>query len=204
MRTVLYSSRTLSGEVAFQGVCRLVTHEDADGEETQGTGFIGDYDSKKDLFTAIRTESGIPQIFFRREPGLDLWILGARQIDEEWERPFIRTALAHFWPALEAGKLRFVIGDRVIDQTNLGQWMRSERTEPDVAQAYQFYRSTVERDAKRFEKKLPHAGKCRLDLLVGPSDLPRRICLVRATGMVIDSYKPRLLDAIAVRCIYQH
>jgi hypothetical protein len=192
VRTVVYATRTVAGEIALQGVCRLVSHEDEEGQVTQGTGFIGDYDSGKGVFTAIRDEGLIPQVFRRDEPGLDLWILGFRQIEDDWERPFIRSALAHFWPALEAGKLRFVIGDRVIDQTNLGRWMRSELSEPDVAEAYQFYRSTVDRNAKRFEKKLPHAGQCRLHLLVGPTDLPRRVCLVRATGMVIDSYKPRV------------
>jgi hypothetical protein len=192
VRTVLYSTRTLAGEVALQGVCRLVTHENPHGEETQGTGFIGDYVPEKDSFIAIRDESRIPPIFRREEAGLDVWILGARQIEDEWERPFTRSALAHFWPALETGKLRFVIGENIIDQMNLGRWMRSERSQPEVAEAYEFFRSTVERDAKRFQKRLPHSGRCRLHLLAGPAELPRRVCLVRATGMVIDTYKPRV------------
>jgi hypothetical protein len=192
VRTVLYSTRTLAGKVAFQGVCRLVTHEDSDGEKTQGTGFIGDYVADDDEYVAIRKESQIPTVFRRNKPGLDVWIIGARQRDDEWERPFIRSVLAHFWPALEAGKLRFLIGDRAIDQTNLGRFMRAERSDPQVAEAYQFFRSTVDREAKRFEKRLPNVGRCRLHLLVGPSDLPRSVCLVRATGVVIDRYKPRI------------
>ena len=192
VRTVLYSTRTKSGKVAFQGVCRLVTHEDGDGEETQGTGFIGDYVRKEDSYVAIRKESRIPRLFRRDKPGLDLWILGARHTKDDWERPFIRSALVHFWPALAAGKLRFVIGDHAIDKTNLGRWMRSERSNPEVAEAYQFFRSTVDREAKHFQTRLPHAGHCSLRLLLGPSDLPRCVCLVRATGMVIDSYKPRI------------
>jgi hypothetical protein len=39
VRTVLYLTRTVSGEVAFQGVCRLVTHQNSDGEPSSTTGY---------------------------------------------------------------------------------------------------------------------------------------------------------------------
>src|SRR6266498_3505121 len=53
-RTVLYSTRTRDGHTAFQGVCRLVTHKDGNGELTQGTGFIGDFDAGQKLSRAVR------------------------------------------------------------------------------------------------------------------------------------------------------
>jgi hypothetical protein len=59
-RSVLYSTKTLQGDVAMQGVCRLVTHLDSEGKLTQGTGFIGEYDASGPDFLAVRDPSKIP------------------------------------------------------------------------------------------------------------------------------------------------
>lgn len=192
-RTVLYSTKTLAGDVAFQGVSRLVTHRDVEtGKETQGTGFIGKFDQSGPRFLAIRHKDEIPEQFLRTEPGLDVWVLGCRVFKENWELPFIRSALANFWPAVIDKKVRLVIGSKTIDHENLAEWMRRERNDDLVSDAYPYYRAVEEKDAKVFHERLPHAGACRLHLLAGKKDLPRRVCLVRKTGMVITEYQPRV------------
>lgn len=191
-RTVLYSTRTKDEKVALQGVCRLVTHKGDDGELTQGTGFIGTFDPRKTAYRAIRDPKLIPKSFLKQEPGLDVWILGSRCIEESWSQPFIRSALANFWPAIAEGKISFVIGGEIIDQSSLGNWMERERHDEEVAEARPFYLSLVNQHAKSFSKNLPTAGHCRLHLLLAKADLPKKICMVRRTGMVIEEYSPRV------------
>lgn len=191
-RTVLYSTRTLDGKMAFQGVCRLVTHEGKDGQKTQGTGFIGEFDADEIVCRALRTDETIPDRFRRTEPGLDVWILGSRQLEDDWPRPFLRSALANFWPAIADRKIIFEIGDETIEEPRLGAAMRSERFDEKVAEALPFYRALVDQHAKTFKRTLPHARECRLHLLLSGRDLPKKICMVRRTGMVIDTYQPRV------------
>lgn len=191
-RTVLYSTKTLAGEAALQGVCRLVTHEDEGGELTQGTGFIGAVDAENQVYRALRDEAAIPRQFRRTDAGLDVWILGSRHLESDWAQPFIRSALASFWPAIWADKITFVIGDQQIDTASLGPAMRAERFDKHVAEAWPFYQSLVDQHASTIKRSLPNAGECRLHLLLARRDLPKRICMVRRTGMVIQTYAPRV------------
>lgn len=191
-RTVIYSTRTTKGDVAVQGVCRLVTHEGTDGELTQGTGFIGQFDPKEQAYRALRKTAQIPEQFLREEPGLDVWILGSRHLQEGWAQPFIRSALANFWPAINGGKIVFTIGKDRIDKSNLGRWMERERHDAEVAAARPYYMSVVSQHAKAFNAALPTAGQSSLHLLLAMDDLPKKVCLVRRTGMVIDFYSPRV------------
>ena len=192
LRTVLYSTRTEGDNVAFQGVCRLVTHENDEGKRTQGTGFIGNYDEYEPSFLALRDPESIPKAFRRESQGLSMWILGSRNFETKWEKPYIRSALADFWPAIYDGKLIFQIGEEVIDRKNLGKHMEKEKSHKEVSAAYPYYQSLVDQNAKRFYAKLPTAGACRLHLLLARRDLPKKICMVRRTGMVIEYYPPKI------------
>jgi len=194
LRTVLYSTQSDDGGHAFQGVVRLVSHEGEDGKETQGTGFIGDYDAGRMLHKAIRSAERIPSHFLRNEPGLDLWILGYKNLQKDWQKPFVWSALANFWPGIWDGKIVFKIGDLEIKRSNLAALMEAERgASPLVQEAYPYFQSLVDPAAVLIPKAdVPTAGQCRLRLLVGKQSLPKKICLVRKTGMVIDFYTPRV------------
>lgn len=191
-RTVLYSTRTRDGYTAFQGVCRLVTHKDGNGELTQGTGFIGDFDAGQKVSRALRSLEVIPECFRRTEPGLDVWILGSRHSEDAWAEPFIRSALANFWPAIADNKITFEVGGEIIDATTLGKGMRTHRLDDQVADELPFYRALVDQHAKHFTRKLPLASECRLHVLTVGRDLPKKIRMVRRTGMVIDMYRPHV------------
>src|SRR5581483_4126757 len=100
------------------------------------TGFIGGYDSAGPFFRAIREESEIPQRFRRPKQGLDVWVLGCRMTDDDWETPFIRSALVNFWPAIHDNLLEFRIGERSINAENLGALMAAERGQREVELEY--------------------------------------------------------------------
>lgn len=190
LRTVLYSSRTLNDEVAFQGICRLATHQ-GEKDLTQGTGFIGNYDAAARIFRAIRDPDEIPERFRRNEAGLDVWVVGFRNITEAWEVPFVAAALRNFWPAIHFQHLTMRIGGYEIDHHTLPDLMNSLRGEEAVAEAFPFYQSVIMPGVHTVEDDLQIVGKCRLHVYIGGRDLPRKVCMTRKTGMVIYHFPPR-------------
>ena len=70
-RTVIYSTLTHEREYAFQGVCRLASHRDSDGNLTRSHGFIGE-----EGFKAVREKSMFPEFLKRSEVGTDIIVVG--------------------------------------------------------------------------------------------------------------------------------
>jgi hypothetical protein len=159
---------------------------------TQGTGFIGNIDAEQKLSRALRNADSIPECFRRAEPGLDVWILGSRHSEHNWFEPFMRSALANFWPAIADGKITFEIGGETINSATLGKEMRTHRFDEQVDDEMPYYRALVDQHSKTFTRTLPNARECRLHLLTVGRDLPKRIRMVRRTGMVIDMYRPHV------------
>jgi hypothetical protein len=190
LRTVLYSTQTLDGKVAFQGISRLATHLAGD-ERTQGTGFIGGYDVNSKIFTAIRELNDIPEWFRRESPGLDVWVVGVQLELGNWENPFVAAALGNFWPAIQFGRIVLRIGNVEINRTTLPALMSQFRHQDSVKEALPYYEAVTVSGGHLVEEDLPLVGKCRLFVRLGGRDLPRRICLTRKTGMVIRNYPPR-------------
>ena len=188
LRTVLYSTKTDSGDVALQGICRLATHQ-GDTDKTQGTGFIGNYDRRSRTFTAIRNEDDIPSLFRRSEPGLDVWIVGFH-FTEDWENEFVAAALRNFWPAIHFGRLSLKIGRFTIDGTTLPTLMHELRNTDAVREALPYFEAATAPGMHSVDEHVATAGRCRLFLSIGDRELPRRICMTRKTGMVIYYYPP--------------
>jgi hypothetical protein len=190
-RTVFYGTRTEAGDVALQGVTRLVTHKNPEGKLTQGVGYCGDFDSSGGegggpVFRAIRDEAEIPEKFRRAKPGTDIWVIGYRS-GPEWKEGLIRSILSNFWPAIHFGRIEFKVGDVLIDKESLPELIQ-RRSHEDEFEAHHFYKALINRPAT---KTLPQVGSCELYLTTTDAGLPRRICMVRNNGMRIYDYAPR-------------
>jgi hypothetical protein len=190
-RTVFYGTRTEAGDVALQGVTRLVTHKNPEGKLTQGVGYCGDFDPDGGegggpVFRAIRDEERIPEGFRRSEPGTDIWVMGYRS-GPEWQEELIRSMLSNFWPAIHFGKIEFRVGEVIINKDTLSELIQSRSSEDDF-EAHHFYKALINEPVK---KMLTHVGSCELYLTATNADLPRRICMVRYNGMRIYEYVPR-------------
>jgi uncharacterized membrane protein YgcG len=191
-RTVFYGTRTEAGDVALQGVSRLVTHLDKTGKRTQGVGFIGDYDPSggeggDPLFRAIRDQGRIPQLFRRTDPGTDIWVVGYRS-GNEWSANLIRAILTNFWPAIHHGSIQFRVGIQTITKDNLEHLLKQHIGQEDF-EAHQFYKAIKHQP---ISKKLKYVGDCGLYLAADSSqDLPKQICMVRKAGMRIFDYAPK-------------
>ena len=192
-RTVFYSTKTLKQDMSFQGVCRLVTHENASGNTTQAVGFIGGYrppvEGGDPLFTAIRNADEIPRVFSRSEVGTDVYIPGYFSPDDDWERELVLSVLNNFWPAIHRGSMEFQVGQHEINKDNIGELIEQMRGLPDF-DAPHYYSAVASSKRKESEKVLYSVGKCRLFLSTEGTDLPKKVCLIRRAGMVIDYYGP--------------
>ena len=186
LRTVIYSTR-FDGGCAMQGKSILISHKDADGDLTQGVGFIGNLEKNNCL--AIRDESKIPPYLKRNANGTDILIIGFNEND--WKEKIKLAALEHFWPALELDKVEFEIKDfkqdvYELNKANLDSELLKISEEKMQKKILYFL------DAFRTgEKKLSHiknAGECNLyfKLSDGWEDYSNKVCCFRNNAMVIE------------------
>lgn len=186
-RTVIYSTFTKDNTYGFQGVSHLVSHKSGK-HITQGSGYIGLYDNDKMQFSAIRNKDDIPSAFRRDRCGLDIYILDFL-CDENWQDQLMRSVLENFWPALFLNKIRFKVGDIVVDKSSLNTLMSRFAADADF-DAYYHYQSVNSEERKEFVTTLKHLGDVKLYLVKGWNDsFPKSIARVRTPGMVIDKRK---------------
>lgn len=101
-RSVLVSSRTEDGQVAFQGCSMLCTHY-IGGDKINFSGFFDGGDG-----TPIQEISLIPEKFQRNVSGSDIYILHVdsnNDIMKEYEDSIVRSVLLNFWTAIYKEKL---------------------------------------------------------------------------------------------------
>lgn len=79
VRTVLYSTKTINDEYAFQGKAILTTFKE-DGKNKQNIGLFADKDSEN--FDAVFDVNDIAPVFRRTETGTDIFVLGFVKEDE--------------------------------------------------------------------------------------------------------------------------
>jgi uncharacterized membrane protein YgcG len=179
MRVVLYSTFTKSRESAFQGVARLVSHKLPKGEGiAQHIGYLGADDG-----SSIREKRAIPSHFVRTKTGTDLIILGYNA-EESWAKDLIFSVLENFWPAIHFGDLEVEVAGTRINKGNLDDLLNKYSSEGEFT-AHLYYRAFTEKSAKHFENVLPTLKKVEVRLLAGEQGLPKRVAMVRKTGMVI-------------------
>jgi len=176
LRTVFYSTLTADG-CSFQGVSTLVSHILPDGSTAQPTGFLGSAHG-----ASVRETHLIPPEFRRTECGLDIVAL-EYPAAATWKNDLIHSVLDNFWPAIDFGDLVVTVNDQTIDRSNLPRLLGEFSGQEDFTahvffQAYKF-------PTQRFDEHLPNLKDCSLCFLSGDMELPKRIAMVRKTGMVI-------------------
>jgi hypothetical protein len=177
MRTVLYSTYTNADEHIFQGVAMLASHALSSGAIAQPTGYLGGKHG-----ASIRSKSEIPKTFLRREHGTDIIVLGFPPGDS-WQKDLVYAVLEHFWPAIEWGDLTVSVGNEDITRQRLPKLLQQFSGDEDFTASlyYQAYKNP----AKAFEEKLEELKSVRLYLSSGDAEMPKRVAMVRRTGMVI-------------------
>ena len=177
LRTVLYSAFNEDGNHVFQGVSTLVSHRLPDGCTAQPTGFLGGEDG-----ASIRSTNEIPQKFLRTDHGLDIWALEF-PAPATWQNDLVYSILDNFWPAIDLGDLTVAVGDQTIDRNNLSALLDAFSGQEGFT-AHLFYRA-FKQPTHPFYETLGTLKDVTLYLSAGDPDLPKRIAMVRKTGMII-------------------
>jgi len=177
LRTVLYSTLNTDGDHVFQGVSTLVSHELPDGATAQPTGFLGG-----DHGESIRVSGHVPHEFRRTEHGLDIVTL-EYPAAPSWQNDLIYSVLDNFWPAIDFGDLVVTVGDQTIDRSNLPELLASFSGQEEFT-AHLFYQA-YKYPSQLFQDNLSKLHETSLYLSTGDVDLPKRVAMVRKTGMVI-------------------
>ncbi|HXO27764.1 MAG TPA: hypothetical protein VOA80_10495 [Thermoanaerobaculia bacterium] len=179
LRTVLYSTRTIDGEHAFQGVATLVSHHHPEGGIAQPTGFLGAANGM-----AVRVPTDIPKLFRRSECGLDITVLGFSP-GFRWADDLTYSVLDNFWPAIEFGDIEVRVGDRYISKATLPGLLEEFSGAEDFT-AHLYYRAFKNPTMLPVKEDLPILGECTVYLLAGAAEvMPKKVAMIRKTGMKI-------------------
>lgn len=181
MRTVFYSTYNTDKEHIFQGVAMLVSHNGSDGSVVQPVGYLGAENGH-----SVRKKDLVPKAFLRNEFGTDITVVGF-DARENWRDQLIYSVLDNFWLAIEFGQLEVVVGDEHITKQNLSDLLRKFGSEFDDGEftAHLYYDAYTNPSHPTLNFELPHLKAVNLYLKIGDSDLPKRVVMVRKTGMKI-------------------
>lgn len=177
LRAVLYSTFNTDEEHVFQGVATLVSHNHPQGGVSQPTGFLGGLSG-----ASVRSMSEIPPKFIRLQHGTDLIVLGFPAM-ENWQNDLLYSVLDNFWPAVHFGDLEVKVGDITITKNNLQPLLEAFSGQEGFT-ANLFYQAFTN-PTHKFPVALPWLKEATLYLMAGEAELPKRIAMVRKTGMKI-------------------
>ncbi len=114
IKTLVVSSKTIDGNVCFEGSTRLTTHK-VNSERITAYGY---YDNNKGEPTT--NHENIPDIFKREKVGTDINIIGLWD-EAERDKLMIKSVLNNFWLSIHNKKLTVTINDVLICHENLEQ-----------------------------------------------------------------------------------
>lgn len=198
VRTVLYSTKTINDEYAFQGKAILTTFKE-DGKNKQNIGLFADKDSEN--FDAVFDVNDIAPVFRRTETGTDIFVLGFVKEDEDtWVEQSAISVIEYFFYSIYRGKLEVEIRDgekRVeITQNNLGEMITfyekycKEHMADDTAfkfTAPSYWRLLQDSRHKIIKAPFEYNGKSmgnyELYLLTGDDVVEKKVLEMRQAGI---------------------
>jgi hypothetical protein len=191
LKTVVVSTKDISGNYYFEGATRLTTHRNVKGEKLTAYGF---YDNNNGEPTTI--EQDIPEIFKRTETGTDINIIGLWE-DVDRNRLMIKSVLNNFWLAIHEQKLVVTINDVTISKENLEQiideyfpneFESGNALEIESWNPKPYYKAVKYSGANEqfqiFSGKLDELGEVKLFVYL-EKGLPDRVSYFRSPKMVV-------------------
>ncbi|MBW7452872.1 hypothetical protein ACFOLF_13540 [Paenibacillus sepulcri] len=181
LRTVFYGTKEVgNGAEAFQGVAKLVTHPNENGEPTQGTGYFGEVEKNKPILAV----EDVYEQFRRTNVGTDIYVAGFNE-KNGWEERVIKSVLENFFIAILNEKLIVKVGETSINANSLsGLLEKYTKDDPDCL-SYHYYEAYTLSNRHHFSQN-DFLGLGEIDLFVlSGKALPKRVAMVRGTGMKI-------------------
>lgn len=179
--TVFYSTYDMKGEEAFQGVTRLVTFKREDEQNTQGTGYYGN-----DRNTPVYKQLNLDPEFSRKENqfGTDIYIAGYKYSGDTWKKDIIISILDGFLGAIWNEKLEVQVGDTLINKEALGNLIEIYK---DDLTGYtdKYYEVLTSKRTVWNKIDFMGMGEVKLGILISDKEAPKRVAMIRQTGMKI-------------------
>lgn len=179
--TVFYSTYNEDEEVAYQGVSRLVTFKREDGETTQGIGYYGN-EKNTPVCSQLQIEPGYTRA--SDEYGTDIYIAGYKFANGDWQKDIIVSILDGFLGAIWNEKLVINVGNKCVSKKYLQDLIEIYKDDLTDYTEY-YYNVLVSSETQWVEEDFMGLGIIRFGVLVGDQDAPRRVAMIRQTGMKI-------------------
>jgi hypothetical protein len=188
IQTVYYATRADEGP-AFQGIVRLATYLDSNGDKKRGTGYICKHDPNDNNvpFQSLRNDE-IPRMFCRTERGTDIYIpayLPAYDEPSRWSEKLLFSIINNFWLSVHLEKIRFRIGDTVIAKSNIDEIVHKYKYYPEF-EAERFY--DAYRNGQVFRKYIDDLGEVEFRITERKHTHNPPVAYARASGMTIGTW----------------
>ena len=188
-RTVFYNTYAVDGVRAFQGVSRLVTHLDKNGEETQGDGYYQNVESWQPIFSSDSCD--IRDQFPRDEYGTDVIIVGFKT-EGSWQETIQRAIIKNFFYAIHEGTLVVEIGGEIINSESLStyinkfaaQELENSNKEREICLVKEFYETITSADSNIYKTKILEEDDLVL-YLRKDENYSKKIIEMRSIGMMV-------------------
>lgn len=197
LRTVFYSTKTINGEIAFQGKALLTTFKEG-GILKNNIGLFADITSEN--FDAVLSVEDIAPVFRKEQCGTDIFVLGFEK-EADWMEQSAISVIEYFFYSIFKGNLAVEIaeGDKVIEinQDNLGakiaffkdycdKHMKNDVTFQYTAPLYWNLLTGHHIAIKKpFVYNGKNMGEYELFLLTGDDVMEKKVLEMRQAGMKI-------------------
>ncbi len=212
LRTVFYWTCFREGgedRERFQGKSVLMSHNNTDGEETQGTGFYGFTRNCQELTLPRQIPMQFRVLREQNRPiqGTSLAIMGFRETDD-WRPRIAASAIGNFFFAIAKGQLTVIVEpdesvelpELEIDSQSLDDWFQyltekaafdaTEDVDDTLQEARTFW--DLSRGEPTAEKQDVDLGHCRLWIRTAEG-LSSKVAFVRRTGMLVTTQQSGLI-----------
>lgn len=193
LRTVFYSTRYKeNGKTVERAQGKSIfTGQPSQGGYTSGTGFYGVVEKALPL-----EDKSIPGILRNHADGTQILVAGFSG-GKDWQGRITAAVVANFFYAIDKKMLEVLLQDDggepfIISASSLSEILEDNRIAKydGVEDAGIYYRVSKESENER-DMQVQHLGACRLWTLISPG-LPRKVALLRKTGMLITDEQKRL------------
>ncbi|MCU5310518.1 hypothetical protein OB974_24730 [Bacillus cereus] len=180
LKVVFYATQDSEGKRAFQGVGKLITFTDQDGEPCQATGFYGEHDKNQ----PIKDMKKVKDIFVRNETGTDLFVAGF-DYRETWTDEIIEAVISSFFVAILEGSLEVKVGDDMINKNSLYKYIEKLKKSGSKSNVINYYEVMTSEGKTIFEEEdFEGLGHVKL-YIANKKNYNKKIAMVRKSGMLI-------------------
>lgn len=195
LRTVFYRTLTEDGELAAQGISRLMSYPENECQqiETMKSGF--GYYGNSNYNMPVQFIEELDSISVRKEVGTDLFIYGFNKdiASKNWKYDMIVEILNNFLVAIFTEKLEVIVDGVTIDRKHLDdlidEYIKNNK-KSDAKTCYSNYLVLTCDKTKVIEKEFHSLGKLKLSVLIDPNlELDKKILRTRKSGMKLFARK---------------